>query len=92
MVEFDRNRRWGHFVLTYGGASGLGIGGVTGSEDFDGNMEIRGVEQGFTFDGTWDWGSRLGGSERRLKPAAIWERPRANSFCIFSLGSYPRGL
>lgn len=50
MMEFDRHRLFGNFVLTYGGALGFGISGVTGSEDFDGNMEIREVEQGITFD------------------------------------------
>lgn len=50
MLEFDRHRRWGHFVLTYGGAVGFGVSGVKGSEDFEGNMRILEVEQGITFD------------------------------------------
>lgn len=51
MLEMTRHRLFKFFVLTYGGAIGLGVTGASVSTDFNDKLErILEVNQGFAFD------------------------------------------
>jgi hypothetical protein len=50
MLELDRHRLFGNFVLTYGGAFGFAVNGATGSTDSEGNTRVFEITQGLTYD------------------------------------------